>query len=132
LHTLIIFVTIVVLALLGILNGIFALIFRRRQKREVISYISIGALELLFLALVLVLRIGGIHHIPYRFPASLPVSRTEVGAALAIGIGLFPIAYWHRTSTTDLRTRMAADARIMKERTGGVQIREQTPGEWMN
>jgi hypothetical protein len=132
LHTILIVVIFVVLALLCILNGLFALVFRKRQRREVLSYVAVAALELLFFAFVLALRIGGIHHIPYRFPASLPVSRTEVGAALAVGIGLFPAAYWHHTSTSDLRAKMAADAKIMKERTSAVHVREQAPGEWMN
>jgi hypothetical protein len=132
LNTFIVFVTAAVLALLCILNGIFALVFRKRQHREVLSYIVVGLLELCFFMIVLVLRLGGFHHIPYRFPASLPVSRTEVGAAFAVGIGLFPAAYWHRTTTTDLRIRMAQDAKVLKERTSGVHVREQAPGEWMN
>jgi hypothetical protein len=132
LNTMIVVVIVAVLALLCILNGIFAVIFRKRQKREVLSYITVGLLELLFLSVALVLHFGGFHHIPYRFPASLPVSRTEVGAAFAVGIGLFPAAYWHRTSTADLRIRMVKDARLMKERSSGVHVREQTPGEWMN
>jgi hypothetical protein len=117
---------------LCLLNVALAYIFHKRQKREIFSYIAAGSIELLAFVAVLFLRLGGIHHIPYRFPASVPFTRSEIGAALAIGIGLFPAAYWHRTSPSQLRARMAADAKVMKDREAGVQVRRQIPGEWMN
>lgn len=117
---------------LCILNAALAYVFRKRQKRELLSYIAVGSIELIAFAAALFLRLGGIHHIPYRFPASVPFTRSEIGAALAIGVGLFPAAYWHRTSPTQLRSRMAADAKMMREREAGVQVRQHAPGEWMN
>jgi len=51
---------------------------------------------------------------------------------IAIGLGLFPAAYWHRTSISQVRERMAKDAQVLKERDGGVHIRSNAPGEWMN
>ncbi len=121
-------------AFLCILNVVFAFAFRKRRKSEVFSYITAGLIELLIFAAVLALHVGGFHHIPYRFPASLPVTRTEVGATLAVGLGLFPAAYWHRTSASQLRKRIAQDAKVLKEheREGGVHVREQAPSEWMN
>jgi len=132
LNTILLWITLGLTGFLCILNAALAYIFRKRQKREILSYIAAGSLELIVFALVLFLRLSGIHHIPYRFPASLPFTRSEIGAALAIGVGLFPAAYWHRTSLTQLRARMAADAKVMKEREAGVQVRQHAPGEWMN
>ena len=52
--------------------------------------------------------------------------------ALALAIGLIPAAYWHRTSMAQLRQRMADDAKVIKNREGGVRIRSNAPGEWLN
>ena len=48
------------------------------------------------------------------------------------GIGLFPAAYWHHTSIAQWRERMARDAKALKEQDGGVHVRSNAPGEWMN
>jgi hypothetical protein len=80
----------------------------------------------------LFLRLGILTHIPYHLPPHLPFNRAEIGAAIAIGIGLFPAAYWHRTSVSQVRERMAKDAHVLKERDGGVHVRSNAPGEWMN
>jgi len=132
LNAIIVWVTLGLTGFLCILNAALAYVFRKRQKREILSYIAAGSIELIVFAVVLILRVRGIHHIPYRFPASLPFTRTEVGAALAIGVGLFPAAYWHRTSVAQVRARMAADAKVMKDREAGVSVRQHAPGEWMN
>lgn len=131
-NAILLWITLGLTGFLCILNAALAYFFRKRQKREILSYVAAGSVELIVFALVLFLRLGGIHHIPYRFPASLPFTRSEIGAALAIGVGLFPAAYWHRTSLAQLRARMAADAKVMKEREAGVQVRQHAPGEWMN
>lgn len=131
-NAILLWITLGLTGFLCILNAALAYVFRKRQKREIFSYLAAGSIELIALAAVLFLRLGGIHHIPYRFPASLPFTRSEIGAALAIGVGLFPAAYWHRTSLAQLRARMAADAKVMKDREAGVQVRQQAPGEWMN
>src|SRR5207248_11505621 len=56
----------------------------------------------------------------------------EIGAAIALGTGRFPAGYWHRTSASQLRARIAQDAKVIKERDGGVRVRSNAPGEWMN
>lgn len=125
-------ITLGVTLFLCLLNVVFAAVFRKRSKREILSYIAVSIIELALFSFVLVLRAGILHSIPLRFPAHLPVTRTEIGAALAIGIGLFPAAYWHRTSATQIRAKMAADAKAMKEQGSGVRVRTHAPGEWLN
>lgn len=118
---------------LCLLNVAFAFAFRKRSKKEVFSYIAVSIIEVIAFAFVLVLRLH-LLHVPLRFPAHLPVTRTEIGAALAVGIGLFPAAYWHRTSAAQIRARMAQDAKVIKEQDGGVRVRSSNslPGEWLN
>jgi hypothetical protein len=45
---------------------------------------------------------------------------------------LFPAAYWHRTSASQIRARIAQDAKVIKEQDGGVHVRSNAPGEWLN
>ena len=130
--TIIFSVTLTATICLSLLNVAFAAIFRRRSKREILSYIVVGIIELVFFSFVLILHLGLLHSIPLRFPAHSPVTRTELGAALAIGIGLFPAAYWHRTSAAQLRARLATDAKVIKEQDSGVHVRSHAPGEWLN
>jgi len=125
-------VTIGVTIFLCLLNMAFAFVFRKRGRSEVLSYITVGIIELAVFCFVLMLHLGKLHSIPLRLPAHLPVTRTEIGATLAIGIGLLPAAYWHRTSATQIRAKMAADAKIIKEQDGGVRVRSHAPGEWLN
>src|SRR5438067_13515689 len=80
----------------------------------------------------LFLRLGILTHVPFQLPPHLPFNRAEIGTAIAIGVGLFPAAYWHRTSISQVRERMAKDAQVLKERDGGVHIRSNAPGEWKN
>jgi hypothetical protein len=125
--------TLVITGSLGILNIVFAVVFRKRHITEILSYIAAGLLELGFFVFTLLLRLGILTRIPYHLPPGLPFNRTEIGAAISIGIGLFPAAYWHRTSVSQMRERMAQDAQVLKkERNGGVHVRSNAPGEWMN
>ncbi len=117
---------------LCILNLAFAYAFRKRHMPEILSYVVVGCLELAIFAFTLALRIGILHTIPLHLPPHLPFNRAEIGAALAIGIGLFPAAYWHRTSAAQIRARMAQDARVLKDQDGGVHVRSGAPGEWLN
>jgi hypothetical protein len=117
--------TMVITGFLCILNFVFAYVFRKRRMPESLSYVGIGLLEL-------AVRLGVLHHIPLPLPRHLPFSRAEIGAALAIGIGLFPAAYWHRTSASQIRARIAQDAKVIKEQDGGVHVRSNAPGEWLN
>ena len=125
-------VTIGVTSFLCLLNIVFAYVFRKRRKSEVFSYLAVALLELLIFAFTLTLHFGVLHSIPYRLPSHLPFTRTEIGAAIAIGIGLFPAAYWHRTSAAQIRARIAQDTRAMKKQTAQIRVPSNTPGEWMN
>lgn len=114
------------------LNITLAFLFRKRSLKEVISYYVVIVLELAIFVFALLFRVGIITSVPYHLPPGLQFNRAEIGATIAIALGLFPAAYWHRTSLSDLNTRMAQDAKVLKERNGGVRIRENAPGEWMN
>ena len=117
---------------LCLLNFSFAYAFRKKRAAEVLSYLAVGLLELLVFAFTLVLRLGILRGVPLHLPPHLPFNRAEIGATIAIAIGLFPAAYWHRTSASQIRAKMAEDARVIKEQDGGVRIRSNAPGEWMN
>lgn len=119
-------------AFLFLLNLALAIAFRKRRALEVLSYIAASLVQLAIFVFVLLLRIGVLTHVPLMLPASMPIDRTELGAPLALAIGLFPAAYWHRTSMSQLRQRMADDAKVIKNREGGVRIRSNAPGEWLN
>lgn len=119
-------------AFLFLLNLALAIAFRKKRALEVLSYIAASLIQLAIFVFVLILRIGVLTHVPLMLPASLPIDRTELGAPLALAIGLIPAAYWHRTSMAQLRQRMADDAKVIKNREGGVRIRSNAPGEWLN
>lgn len=123
-------VILVVSGFLCILNAALAVAFRKRRISEVLSYVAAGLIELVIFAAVLALRVGILKSIPFHLPPGLSFNRAEIGAPLTLGLGLFPAAYWHRTSLAQLRARMARDAQVMHERDGGVRIK--TPGEWIN
>ena len=124
--------TLIFTGLLCILNIAFALVYRKRRTAELLSYIAAIVIEAGLFVFTLLLRLGILTHIPYHLPPHLPFNRAEIGTAIAIGVGLFPAAYWHRTSISQMRERMAKDAQVLKERDGGVHIRSNAPGEWMN
>ena len=130
--TILIYLTLVITASLCIANAVFAVIFRKRRITEILSYIAASLVELIFFVLVLLLRLGILTRIPYHLPSGLPFTRTEFGAAIALGIGLFPAAYWHRTSVSQVRKRMSHDAQVLKQRDSGVRVRSNAPGEWLN
>ena len=118
---------------LCLLNVGLAIVYRQRQTKEIVSYYTVFAFELIIFVFALLLHLGVITHVPFPLPPGLPFNRAEIGAALAIGIGLLPATFWHRTSFSEVGARMAEDARTMKDRDGGVKIgRKSTPGEWMN
>lgn len=97
-----------------------------------LSYIAAGLIELVIFVLALVLHLGLLQAVPFHLPPRLPFNRAEIGTAIAIGVGLFPPAYWHRTLASQLRARIARDAKVMKESDGKVRVRSNAPGEWMN
>ena len=124
--------TLVITGSLCILNIICAIVFRKRGRAEFLSYIAVSLIESGLFVFTLLLRLGILTHVPFHLPPHLPFNRAEIGTAIAIGVGLFPAAYWHRTSISQVRERMAKDAQVLKERDGGVHIRSNAPGEWMN
>ncbi len=130
--TILIYLTLVITASLCIANAVFAVIFRKRRIAEILSYTAASLFELIFFVFVLLLRLGILSHIPFHLPSRLPFTRTEFGAAIALGIGLFPAAYWHRTSVSQVRQRMSHDAQVLKQRDSGVHVRNSAPGEWLN
>ncbi len=130
--TFLLYLSLVITASLCIANAVFAVIFRKRRVAEILSYIAASLVELIFFVFVLLLRLGILAHIPYHLPSSLPFTRTQIGVAVALGIGLFPAAYWHRTSVSQVRERMSHDAQVLKERESGVHVRSNAPGEWLN
>ncbi len=117
---------------LFLLNVTFAVIFRKKRRSEFISYLIVALLEGGIFAFALALRLHLLSAVPYHLPPGLPFNRAELGAAIAIGVGLFPAAYWHRTSTAQLRARLQADAKMLKEQEKSVRVRSSAPGEWMN
>jgi hypothetical protein len=118
---------------LCLLNIGLAILYRGRQAKEVASYYAVFVFELIIFVFALLLHMGVITRVPFPLPPNLPINRAEIGAALAIGVGLFPATFWHRTSFSDIGARMAEDAKVMKDRDGGVKIgRKSAPGEWMN
>lgn len=125
-------VTLVITCALFVLNVLLALIFRKRQAREILSYVVMGFVEFVLFGFTLLLRLGVLRHVPYHLPPGLPFNRAEIGAAISIGMGLFPAAYWHRTSIAKMRARMEQDAQTLKKHEAGVRVGSNTSGEWMN
>lgn len=125
-------VMIFVAAFLFLLNLALAIAFRQRRTPEVLSYIAASLIELAICIFVLLLQTSVLTHVPLHLPPGLPVNRAEIGGTLALAIGLFPAAYWHRITMSQLRQRMADDAKVIKSREGGVRVRSNAPGEWLN
>ena len=124
--------TVWITGFLFVLNIVLAIIFRARPLWEIISYYVAGTLELVIFVFALLYHLSIITRIPIHLPPGLPVNGFQLSAALAVGIGLFPAAYWHRTNMSDLPRRIAEDANTMKGREAGVHVRKSEPGEWMN
>jgi hypothetical protein len=127
-------VTLWITGFLCLLNIVLAILYRARKRKEVISYYAACLLELAVFVFALLFYLGVItqRQIPYPLPPKLPVNRAEIAAALAIGIGLFPAAFWHRINLSELPGRIAADGNTMKGRGAGVRVKQRGPGEWMN
>jgi hypothetical protein len=117
---------------LCLLNVALAIVFRKRQTWELVSYGAACIIELAVFVFALLLHLSLITKVPYHLPPGLPFDRTQIGAALTIAVGLFPAAYWHRINVSDLPKRIADDAKVIKDRDGGVRVRSDVPGEWMN
>jgi hypothetical protein len=129
--TLIVSVTLWITGFLCLLNIALAIFYRKRKKQEVLSYCASCVIELAIFVVALLFYTGTLTSVPFHLPPGLPFNEAEITAALAIGIGLFPAAYWHRVNLSELPERIAEDGRAMKENQGGVSVHK-APGEWMN
>lgn len=114
---------------LCLLNIGLAIFFRRNKRLEVSSYYAAFLIELALFITALLVLVGVISRSLILLPQGLPINQGEIGAALAIGLGLFPAAYWHRINVSELPKRITEDGKNMK---GNVQVRNSIPGEWMN
>ena len=131
-HALLISVTLWITGFLVLLNIACAILFRKRRALELSFYAGAALLELGIFVLALLLHMGVLTRLPYHLPTGLPFNLAEIGAAIAVGIGLFPVSFWHRTSATQMRARIAKDAHDMQQHQGTVRVRSNAPGEWMN
>jgi hypothetical protein len=125
-------VTLWITGFLILLNVVCALLFRKRRPVEILFYVAAAAIELGIFVVALLFRVGVLKHLPYHLPPGLPFDLAEIGAAIAVGIGLFPVSFWHRTSATQLRARIAKDTQDMQKHQPNVRVRSNAPGEWMN
>ena len=127
---LLITVTLWITGFLCVLNSACAFYFRKKRSIEVVTYVTAGLIELGIFVFALLLHLGILRHIPYHLPSSMPINRSEIGAAIAVGIGLFPVAYWQRSSSRHIRELRAKEALETHTREAAVRVR--APGEWMN
>ncbi|HCI82905.1 MAG TPA: hypothetical protein DHW02_24805 [Ktedonobacter sp.] len=125
-------VTLWLTGFLSVLNIGLAVLYRKRKVVEKLSYYVALGVELIIFAFALLLRVRAIHHVPFPLPPGLPIDRAEIGAAIAIAIGLFPATYWHRISLSEVGTRIAEDAKTLKEHDGSIRVEPKAPSEWMN
>jgi hypothetical protein len=125
-------VTLWITGFLVFLNVVCVILFRKRRLLEILFYVAAASLELSIFVLAFLFHQGILTHLPYHLPPGLPFDMAEIGAAIAVGIGLFPVSFWHRTSATQLRARIAKDAQDMHHHQGNVRVRGNAPGEWMN
>jgi len=125
-------VTLWITGFLILLNVVCAILFRGRRQVEVLFYLAAALIELGIFVFALLFRLGILTHLPYHLPPGLPFDLAEIGAAIAVGMGLFPVSFWHRTSAKQLRARIAKDAQDMQNHQASVRVRSNAPGEWMN
>ena len=125
-------VTLWITGFLIVLNVVCAILFRRRRPLEIGFYVVAALVEASIFVVALLFRVGVLTHLPYHLPPGLPFDLAEIGAAIAVGIGLFPFSFWHRTSANQIRARIAKDAQDMQRHQGTVRVRSNAPGEWMN
>jgi len=127
-------ITLWITGLLCLLNIVLVLVFRHRGKSEIAAYYTSCGIELVIFVFFLLYYAHVITRadIPVYLPPKLPFNLAQIGATLAIGMGLFPIAYWHHVNLSDLPGRIARDGQEMKEQHAGVRVRDSSHGEWLN
>lgn len=124
--------TLSITVFLCVLNIVLAILFRSRHKQEVLTYYAACGIELTIFVVTLLIYLGIISTTPFHLIHGLPINQAEIAVALAIGIGLFPAAYWHRVNLSDLPARIAQDGREMKKQNAGRVHDISHHGEWMN
>jgi amino acid transporter len=129
---LIVSITLWVTSFLCLLNIALALVFRKRSKKEVLSYCVSFIVELSIFVVSLLFYLSVLTTMPFHLPPGLPINQADIAAALAIGIGLFPAGYWHRVNLSDLPERIAQDGKNMKTNGPSIRVNKGSPGEWMN
>lgn len=125
-------VTLWITGFLVLLNVACAIFFRKRRTLELFFYVAAALIEAGIFVFALLFRVGVLTHLPYHLPPGLPFDLAEIGAAIAVGIGLFPVSFWHRSSATQIRARIARDTQDMQNHQANVRVRSNAPGEWMN
>lgn len=125
-------VTLWITGFLVLLNVACAIFFRKRRTLELFFYVAAALIEAGIFVFALLFRVGVLTHLPYHLPPGLPFDLAEIGAAIAVGIGLFPVSFWHRSSATQIRARIARDTQDMQNHEANVRVRSNAPGEWMN
>ena len=125
-------VTLWLTGFLCLLNVGLAIVYRKRKPGERLSYYIVFGVELIIFLFAFLLQVQIIHHVPFPLPPGLPINRAEIGAAIAIAIGLFPATYWHRISLSEMGTRMAQDAKTFKAADSTIRVEQKAPGEWLN
>ena len=125
-------VTLWITGFLLLMNAACSVLFRKKRKAEILSYLAAGLIELGIFIFALLLHLAILTRVPYHLPRGLPFNRAEIGAAIAVGVGLFPVGYWHRTSSARIREHIAKDAQAMQKHEAGVRVHSNAPGEWMN
>src|SRR5438067_3786091 len=87
-----IFLTLFLAGFLCLLNIALDIVFRKKRTGELLAYSIACLFELAVFAFALVLHLGIVTKVPYHLPPGLPFNRAEIGATIAIAIGLFPAA----------------------------------------
>jgi hypothetical protein len=119
-----------VTGLLAVLNIILAIVYRGRGWKEVASYGAAALIELVAFTLSILFLTGVIADVPFHLPPNLPFSQAYIGAALALGLGLLPVTFWHRVNVSELPKRIAEDGKSFDSAQAKVRVR--SPGEWIN
>ncbi|GLV57360.1 hypothetical protein KDH_41960 [Dictyobacter sp. S3.2.2.5] len=126
-------VVLCVTGFLCLINVGLAIFYRHNKRAEIITYYAAFAFELILFVAAFLVLLGVFSQSFFRLPAGLPINQGEIGVALAIGLGLFPAAYWHRINISELPKRITEDGQNLKNNQIDVRIRDRSiPGEWMN
>src|SRR5947209_14853780 len=62
------------------MNAACAVLFRKKRKAEILSYLAAGLIELGIFIFALLLHLAILTRVPYHLPRGLPFNRAEIGA----------------------------------------------------